>query len=162
LRKICNQSGTRRRIAEIQQVLGQFLQLYLAHGDAGASQGIAQTLNHRLLAGIVEVELAGSLSPLGSQNILHVLAVDVQLALFLGLGSDLNLVFRAAAGEILYAHLALDLLRLGHGRADLVERRRVGELDRHQDALFKIDAVLEPMLQGDTPKTPPPSAPATR
>ena len=104
--------------------LASFCNCDLAHGDAGARQRIAQTLGQRLLAGVVEIQLAGGLPELGIQNILHVLAVDVQLALFLRFGADLDLVFRAAAGEILHAHFALDLLRLRHGGADLVERRR--------------------------------------
>jgi len=57
------------------------------------------------------------------------------------------------AGKVLHAHIALDLAGVLHGRADLVERRLIGELHRHQGSTLEIDAVFEPTLHGDTEET---------
>ena len=98
-------------------------------GHAGPGQGVAQTLNESLLAGIVEFQLPTvGLAKGPHQSRFHLLPIAGELILVRQLGADCHLVFRAAAADRLDGHIAL------HRFADLLDRGIRGELDRHEGA----------------------------
>jgi hypothetical protein len=122
--------------------------LLVAQRRACALERVAQPVEKLLLAGIVEIQLAGPGLPEGGlQGIGHGALVSAELALIAELGADHHQVLIGGVVQFVNRDLTRDAL--AERRADLLHRGLAGPLDRQQGAALEVDAVAQPAFHPD-------------